>query len=115
MHSGSRTRRLRQLNHLVAWLREKQRSSSARWALPPIVCGDFNTPSTRNDATAALLRHLSAYGDYTLWPETGTFPSPLPRRMLDFVFLPAACRHVQSKVLRTLLSDHCPVMVEFVF
>jgi endonuclease/exonuclease/phosphatase family metal-dependent hydrolase len=105
-----------QIDHLVGWLREKQRTSAARWSLPPIICGDFNNPGTRDDATAALLGHLAVYGDYAIQPQTGgTFPSPLPRRALDFVFLPSACRRVQCRVLRTMLSDHCPVLVEFTF
>ena len=116
LHSSSRARRMRQLDLLVAWLRAKQRSSSHRWAIPPIVCGDFNTPATRDDATAALWGHLREYGDYIVRPQTGgTFPSPLPRRMLDFIFLPASCRHVECRVLRSMLSDHCPVVVEFTF
>jgi endonuclease/exonuclease/phosphatase family metal-dependent hydrolase len=117
LHSSSRAWRLHQLSHLTGWLREKRRSrAAAHWALPPIICGDFNNPSTRDDATAALWSHLSYYGDYLVRPQTGgTFPSPLPRRTLDFVFLPAICRDVQCRVVRTLLSDHCPVLVEFSF
>jgi len=42
-----------------------------------------------------------------------TYPSPLPRRMLDFVLLPRACSRVESQVLRVILSDHCPVLVDF--
>ena len=117
LHSSSREWRLHQLGRLTGWLREKRRTrAAAHWALPPIICGDFNNPSTRDDATAALWSHLSQYGDYLVRPQVGgTFPSPLPRRMLDFVFLPTACRDVQCTVVRTLLSDHCPVLVEFSF
>jgi endonuclease/exonuclease/phosphatase family metal-dependent hydrolase len=116
LHSSSRVQRMRQLDLLVTWLREKRRARAGRWAIPPIICGDFNNPSTRDDATAALWSHLSVYGDYIVRPQTGgTFPSPMPRRMLDFVFLPASCRHVQCRVLQSMLSDHCPVMVEFTF
>lgn len=113
-HFGSRTRRLVQLDHLVAWLRAKERERGRSWAVPPIVCGDFNTPDTGNDATASLLSHLNDYGDYCLHPQTGlTFPSPLPRRALDFVFVPPGCRMVRSEVVRSFLSDHRPVLVEF--
>ena len=117
LHSSSRAWRLHQLNRLTNWLRVKRRTrAAAHWAVPPIICGDFNNPRTLGDATAALWSHLSYYGDYLVRPLTGgTFPSPLPRRTLDFVFLPAVCRDVQCRVVRTLLSDHCPVLVEFSF
>jgi endonuclease/exonuclease/phosphatase family metal-dependent hydrolase len=114
LHAASRAQRMRQLDLLIGWLKEKQRCASAGWAMPPIICGDFNNSHTRDDATAALLSHLSDYGEYVMYPQAGgTFPSPLPRRRLDFIFLPAQCRDVQCRVVRTLLSDHCPVLVEF--
>lgn len=116
LHFGSRGQRLRQLEHLLVWLREKHRLHRKIWAVPPIICGDFNNPGTRDDATASLLSHLSDYCDYLLYPVTGkTFPSPLPRRALDFIFLPAGCVHVRCEVVRSLLSDHLPVVVEFDF
>ncbi|MGH7994776.1 MAG: endonuclease/exonuclease/phosphatase family protein [Opitutaceae bacterium] len=115
-HAASRAARLRQLDRLITWLRDKQRHDSAEWAMPPIICGDFNNPHTRDDATAALLEHMHNYAKYTLYPEAGaTFPSALPRRRLDFVLLPQHCRDVQCRILRTFLSDHRPVLVEFGF
>jgi endonuclease/exonuclease/phosphatase family metal-dependent hydrolase len=114
LHFGSRQKRLVQLDLLVTWLRGKERERGARWSIPPIVCGDFNTPETGDDATSALFSHLSDYGDYCLHPLLGrTFPSPLPRRALDFVFVPPGCKAVRSEVVRSFLSDHRPVMVEF--
>jgi endonuclease/exonuclease/phosphatase family metal-dependent hydrolase len=114
LHFGSKSKRMVQLDHLVAWLRAKEKEHGRRWAIPPIVCGDFNNPDTKDDATAALLSHLGDYGDYALHPLTGlTFPSPLPRRALDFVFVPPGCKLVRSEVIRSFLSDHRPVMVEF--
>lgn len=114
LHAASRRQRLTQLDLLTSWLRLKQKESAARWDMPPIICGDFNNSHTRDDATAALHSHLADYSDYAMYPQKGgTFPSPLPRRRLDFVFLPHQCRSVQCRVVRTLLSDHCPVMVEF--
>jgi endonuclease/exonuclease/phosphatase family metal-dependent hydrolase len=113
LHASSRARRLAQLDLLLEWLRPKQRSRAARWVIPPIICGDFNNPSTGDDATAALLGHLAAYGDYLAHPRNAaTFPSPLPRRTLDFVFVPAQCRQVRCEVVRSFLSDHRPVLVE---
>ncbi len=116
LHYGSRGQRLRQLERLLAWLREKHRLHARRWAVPPIICGDFNNPGTRDDATAALLSHLSDYGDYMLHPASGlTFPSPLPQRALDFIFLPEGCVQARSEVVPSMLSDHRPVAVEFDF
>jgi endonuclease/exonuclease/phosphatase family metal-dependent hydrolase len=112
----SRAQRLRQLERLLAWLREKHRLHRKIWAVPPIICGDFNNPGTRDDATASLLSHLSDYCDYEVYPVIGkTFPSPLPRRALDFIFLPEGCMHVRCEIVRSLLSDHLPVAVEFDF
>ncbi len=116
LHFGARAQRLVQLERLLTWLREKHRLHAATWKMPPIICGDFNNPGTNDDATAALLRALSDYGDYGLHPQNGmTFPSPMPRRALDFIFLPGGCALVKCEVVRTLLSDHLPVVVEFEF
>lgn len=114
LHYRSRFHRFTQTDRLLAWLRDKQRHHRARWATPPIVCGDLNNPGHLSDATASLLSHLSDYCDYTLHPRNGrTFPSPLPSRLLDFVFLPAGCLEAKSEVLKSYLSDHRPVVVEF--
>lgn len=114
LHFSSRQHRIRQVGRLLAWLREKQKHSRARWRVPAIVCGDLNNPGTSADATAALLSHLSDYGEYVLHPATGrTFPSPLPGRLLDFVFLPRTCEVAHCEIVRCYLSDHRPVVVDF--
>ena len=114
LHFGSREHRIRQIGRLLAWLREKQQLRHPHWALPPIVCGDLNNSGTSPDATAALLSHLSDYADYGLHPATGrTFPSPMPGRLLDFVFLPSTCGLVRTEIIRSFLSDHRPVLVDF--
>lgn len=114
LHYRSKEHRFVQTDRLLAWMRDKQRQHKARWSIPPIVCGDLNNPGHRSDATAALLSHLSDYCDYTLHPREGrTFPSPLPSRLLDFVFIPEGCRETKSEILRSFLSDHRPVLVEF--
>lgn len=114
LHFSSREHRIRQIGRLLAWLREKQTHSRGRWHVPAIVCGDLNNPGTSADATAALLSHLSDYGEYVLHPASGrTFPSPLPGRLLDFVFLPSACSVTHCEIVRCFLSDHRPVMVDF--
>jgi endonuclease/exonuclease/phosphatase family metal-dependent hydrolase len=114
LHFSSRAHRLRQLDHLLAWLREKHRVRGTAWSLPPIVCGDFNTSSSGSDATSSLLSHLSDHGDYALHPAKGkTFPSPLPTRTLDFVFLPPGCHDARCEIVRSYISDHRPVLVDF--
>jgi endonuclease/exonuclease/phosphatase family metal-dependent hydrolase len=114
LHYRSKLHRFVQTDRLLAWLRDKQRHRRAAWAIPPVVCGDLNNPGHRSDATALLLSHLSDYCDYQLHPRSGkTFPSPLPGRLLDFVFLPAGCLEPESEVVRSFLSDHRPVLVEF--
>ncbi len=62
LHFSSRAQRLKQLERLLAWLRDKHRLHAAGWAVPPIVCGDFNNSGTRDDATASLLSHRAAPG-----------------------------------------------------
>lgn len=113
LHFSSREHRIRQIGRLLAWLKEKQQLSRARWHVPAIVCGDLNNPGTSADATAALLSHLSDYGEYVLHPAKGrTFPSPLPGRLLDFVFVPTACSVTHCEIIRCYLSDHRPVVVD---
>ena len=57
---------MRQLDRLTGWLREKHRLHASAWAVPPIICGDFNNPASRDDATASLLSHLCDYCDYAM-------------------------------------------------
>jgi len=114
LHYRSRVHRFWQLDRLIAWLALKQQVRGAHWHMPPIICGDFNTSRTKADATASLLSHLRHFGEYTLHPQHGrTYPSPWPRRTVDFVFLPPACRLPRDEVVRAMLSDHRPVLVEF--
>ena len=114
MHHSSRPERLKQANRLIRYLDDQRKHRSAHWHTPLIVCGDFNNPSHGPDATAALLRHFHETNNYTLLPKKGrTFPSLLPARALDYVFLPEQCGEPRAEIVRSLLSDHCPVLVEF--
>lgn len=114
LHYRSRLHRMRQLDRLTEFLQQQHQLHGERWFIPPIVCGDFNTPHNNEDAATNLYSRLHSFGDYRFFPvEEGTFPSPWPSRTLDFVFLPRACRHVHAAVLQSRLSDHCPVLVEF--
>ena len=114
LHYRSRAHRFKQLDNLLEFLREKRRAHGGEWPTLPIVCGDFNTPEASGDVTAALQRHLLDLGQYTRHPRRGrTFPSPLPARTLDFVFMPPRAQSPHCHVIRSLLSDHRPVMVDF--
>lgn len=114
LNHNSRPRRLQQVAHLIRHLEELGRHRAAHWRMPPLVCGDFNTPSHLPDATATLLGYFERANNYTLLPKTGhTFPSAWPARALDYVFLPQECREPRAKIVRSLLSDHQPVLVEF--
>ena len=114
LHYRSRGHRIRQVAQVMAYLNKKRALRHAHWAVPPIVCGDLNNPSHTADATASLFKYFSQHGNYSLHPQKArTFPSPLPQRILDFVFLPPECVEVYCLVVRTMLSDHRPVMVEF--
>ena len=111
---ASRRVRLQQAEAVSDYLGSKYLHRHGDWLVPPILCGDLNNSSRRTDATAALLEYFQRHGEYTLHPaNVRTFPSPLPSRALDFVFLPPACREPQSQVLRSYLSDHRPVVVDF--
>lgn len=111
---ASRRARLQQAEAVSEYLSSKYQHRHSEWLVPPILCGDLNNSSRRSDATAALYEYFQQHWQYTLHPENArTFPSPLPSRALDFVFLPPACREPSSEVLRSYLSDHRPVVVDF--
>lgn len=110
----SRQHRFRQVERVMDYITHKQHHRRDSWHMPPIVCGDLNNSLSSPDATAELLRYFSLHGCYTLHPREGnTFPSPLPSRALDFIFLPPACSDTHSEVVRSYLSDHRPVVVDF--
>ncbi|MBK8857578.1 MAG: endonuclease/exonuclease/phosphatase family protein [Opitutaceae bacterium] len=110
----SRQHRFRQVERVMDYITHKQHHRRDSWHMPPIVCGDLNNSLSSPDATAELLRYFSLHGCYTLHPREGnTFPSPLPSRALDFIFLPPACSDPHSEVVRSYLSDHRPVVVDF--
>lgn len=114
LHHASRKQRLVQAGLLMKFMTERDRQRGAHWLAPPILCGDFNNPPHRPDATAMLLGFCEETNNYALLPKTGrTFPAALPALALDFVLLPGECRPVHAEVVRCYLSDHRPVLVEF--
>lgn len=116
LHYGARARRFQQLDVLLEYLETRQKGAGTDWAVQPLVCGDLNNANVKGDATEALFAHLSetGHGDYVLHPVRGrTYPSPFPTRRLDFAFLPPGLSGVRSSVVRSFLSDHRPVAVDF--
>jgi endonuclease/exonuclease/phosphatase family metal-dependent hydrolase len=114
LHHTSRKQRLLQATALMKFLTERGAQRRAHWLSQPILAGDFNTPAHQADATAMLLGYCEGSNNYNLQPKKGrTFPAALPARLLDFVLLPEKCRVVHSEVVRSFLSDHRPVMVDF--
>lgn len=114
LHYRSRAHRFDQVDKVMHYLTHKHHHRRSHWLMPPIVCGDMNCPSHTDDATSSLMKYFSQHGRYTLHPQRApTFPSPMPKRTLDFVFLPPGCAEVYCLVVKSWLSDHRPVMVEF--
>jgi len=114
LHYRSRVHRFRQVERILDYVSEKHQHRREHWHMPPIVCGDLNNSIEQRDATAELLRYFQLHGAYSLHPAGGlTFPSPLPSRGLDFIFLPPACTDARCEVVRSFLSDHRPVLVDF--
>jgi len=114
LHYRSRVRRFAQVEQVMDYVAAKHADRRAEWSLLPIVCGDLNNAAHAPDATAELLRYFSLHGHYSLHPQGGlTFPSPLPSRGLDFIFLPPGCAEVRCEVVPSYLSDHRPVWVDF--
>ncbi len=115
LHYRSRVQRFRQIERVMEYVAIKHNDRGRQWVMPPIVCGDFNNPAINQfDATARLYRYFMSHGNYSLHPaKARTFPSLLPQRTLDFIFLPPQCSEVYCLVVNSRLSDHRPVFVEF--
>lgn len=119
MHHRSRASRLRQAAKLMDFLSAQRAARGAAWRAGPIVCGDLNNPAHAPDATAMLLGYFEQFDNYQLLPKNAagqalqTFPSLWPTRALDYIYLPSQCARVEVTVVRSYLSDHRPVLVEF--
>lgn len=119
MHHRSRPARLRQVAHLMDYIDTLRAHRGARWRTWPVICGDLNNPSHHPDATSTLLGYLEQFENYTLLPKGKpgraalTFPSLWPQRALDYIYLPSDCARPEVSVVRSYLSDHRPVLVEF--
>lgn len=115
----SRSKRIQQVEQIIDFLRTHSHPDCPqRRPLCPIICGDFNTHSRRvGDAVRHLFSALLTHGDYEIWPhpQEKTFPAHLPSRGLDFILVPKPYRVRRCEVLKSYLSDHCPVLLELEF
>ncbi len=111
----SRRRRIEQVENLIAYLTARHETAVEENILAPIVCGDFNSRSGQpTDAVRHLFRFLEERCEYQIFPEGArTFPSLMPSHGLDFIFLPKHHRVLHCEVLRAYVSDHRPVLVDF--
>jgi len=90
---------------------------------PLILCGDFNDIPSSRVVTQLKEEYLDAWEPAGTW-EGFTFPSDMPKQRIDYVFtnnmrrpdsLSAAVhlRPLSAHVVRSLASDHLPLLVEF--
>jgi endonuclease/exonuclease/phosphatase family metal-dependent hydrolase len=110
----SRKRRIMQVEKMLDYMRKRPLRPD-RAHLPPIVCGDFNSREIHaGDAVQHLFDHMLEDNDYSVYPaKARTFPSFLPSRCIDFVFIPGEFRVHECHVIPARISDHMPVIVEF--
>ncbi|MEA3507480.1 MAG: endonuclease/exonuclease/phosphatase family protein [Synergistota bacterium] len=99
--SLGKTARREQIRRLGQLCREKQK--------PVILAGDCNTFSERETGFIEHATGLTAAGN----PGEPTWPSRHPRRALDHVFASPGIKVTDTRVIRTKLSDHLPVVCEF--
>ncbi len=107
----SRRRRIDQVNRVIHIIHE----SLTTHTIAPIICGDFNAVRTRKrDAVEALFGYILSHRRYARYPEIGnTFPAPSPVRCLDFIFVPRPLRVNGCTIIRSMVSDHRPVRIDF--
>jgi endonuclease/exonuclease/phosphatase family metal-dependent hydrolase len=111
----SRWRRIEQVECLIQFLEDKKYTFEGTPHLSPVICGDFNSRSSRPaDAVRHLFRYLGEHA-YQLYPQgrgSRTFPSFLPTHAIDFIFVPPSYRVLSCEVPRSYVSDHRPVVID---
>ncbi len=76
---------------------------------PAIVAGDFNVTPQQ-----AAMKRWRDSGLFTAeWEGPATYPTEAPAERIDFILAPAGWKLVSSKVLKSDLSDHLPVLSVF--
>lgn len=111
----SRLRRLAQVEQVIRFLHTPLSSPANSRVHRPIICGDFNTrASVQRDAVAQLFGYMLSHHEYQLYPKKArSFPAHSPVKCIDFVFLPHPLVCLESHVIKSYVSDHRPVFVDF--
>jgi endonuclease/exonuclease/phosphatase family metal-dependent hydrolase len=90
---------------------------------PTILCGDFNDIPSSRVVTQLKEEYLDAWELSGTW-EGFTFPSDVPKKRIDYIFTnnfrkpdsTSAVVHLRpfsAHVVKSLASDHVPLLVEF--
>ncbi|MCZ6671812.1 MAG: endonuclease/exonuclease/phosphatase family protein [Verrucomicrobia bacterium] len=110
----SRQNRLIQCHEVKKFVLNKEIEYGVETQLNPIVMGDFNAQlKKRDDAARFLLEEMSAHSHYRSYPVKAlTFPTYLPRKSIDYIFIPDQFLVMHSEAIRRKVSDHRAVMVE---
>ena len=110
----SRQSRLIQCHEIKKFVLNKEIEYGVETQLTPFVMGDFNAQIKNNkDAAKFLLEEISAHSSYRSYPVKAlTFPTYLPRKAIDYIFVPSGYQVIHSESVRRRVSDHRPVLVE---
>jgi endonuclease/exonuclease/phosphatase family metal-dependent hydrolase len=110
----SKKTRLIQCHEVKKFVLNKEIEYDVESQMKPIVMGDFNAQmKKKHDAARFLLEEISAHSHYRSYPVKAlTFPSYLPRKAIDYIFVPESLQVAHSEVLRRKVSDHRAVYVE---
>jgi endonuclease/exonuclease/phosphatase family metal-dependent hydrolase len=90
---------------------------------PIILCGDFNDIPSSRVVTQLKEEYLDAWELAGTW-EGYTFPSDVPKKRIDYLFTNSSrksdstsaaihLRPLSARIVRSLASDHLPLLVEF--
>lgn len=110
----SKKERLHQAEALLHYVEKARSEAQSPEEANPIICGDFNCSVRRpSDALEYLLSEFGKDIPYHFRPlRARTYPAPFPQRSIDYILLPEFFEPLGCKVLRSLASDHRPVLVE---
>lgn len=110
----SKKSRLIQCHEIKKFVLNKEIEYDIYSPMTPFVMGDFNAQmKSQPDAARFLLEEVSAHSHYRSYPvKAATYPSYLPRKAIDYIFVPEAYHVSHSEVIRRKVSDHNAVLVE---